>query len=143
MKILKIECDGSFNKKNRIGKIAIVIKDGRNKIIEEFTEYISANTSSECEFLAIKQAVEWIYSIDFTEYENIHIFNDNQGVCHAINKNNYLIKDVFLHQDKSVLFDFYLKHVELKRSVNMDIQWIPRTANMRADKLSKPTYICK
>lgn len=157
MKTLIIFCDGSCwpNPGGDIG-IGMVVHEAENfkltkhnersvessyssiKITERFSKKYSAsefnkNTSNNvAEYIAIKTAIEYAKKSELT---NIYIFSDSQMAVRQMN-GEYLVKEGKAYSQHAIMaIDALVGLVNAKEKV--DVVWIPREFNSRADALSK------
>lgn len=143
--ILNIYTDASFNPKVDIGKCAIVIKNESGRTITQFVEHVSCKSPNEAEFLAVCEAIDYI----FTEYinsnfiHNINLFTDSQGIKELITHKAYIqkVQDTRSNKmngiDNQKKIELFCKINLIRKSLPLSLNWIPRELNKDADKLSK------
>jgi len=146
-----INIDASHSQQTKTGRIAVIIKDNKNVVLNQITDHISCNTAAYSE---IKAMIEVIYYIDkMMKKENVSVFTDCEIVCSLFNKGHfeqklnkiirrktYLATDIKVNKDEMLNIREKLKKIRLKNKVL--IQWTPRENNREADRLSK-MYIVK
>lgn len=128
--------DGSQKTPMGIGVVAFFSQQEEMEIIEEFACYESSlGTSYRSEvfalYLAINVAVT-IYDLFEDEIWSVVIRGDNESVIKQFN-GEYMVMDSEMRR----LFENMFTIVKQSKLQKLKVEWIPRTQNTVADKLSK------
>lgn len=109
--------------------VSVIVKDGKESILEEFSSLLQNSTSNRAEYFAILKALE--LALKYCRNEVI-IFTDSKLVANQLN-GVYRIKSQELLQ--------LVKQIKLLELLFKKVRYIhiPRKNNRKADKLAKKT----
>lgn len=113
--------------------IGACIEDSDNNTIWSIAQKIGVKTNNEAEYTAL---IELLLTIFEKELNNVTIYGDSQLVINQMNGiyqvNSPNLKQ--LYRQAKYLAD------HLKARLNIDLAWIPREQNTKADKLSNMAF---
>ena len=124
-KNIKIFTDGGSRGNPGPSAIGIVVKDGKDRIIMEYSEYIGKATNNQAEYKALIKGLELVKDLKPSE---VNCYLDSELLVKQM-KREYRVKD----KDLQPLF---IKVWNLAMSLGkVTYNHIPRALNKEADKL--------
>jgi len=107
----------------------VVILENK-KIIIEYSEFLGKKTNNEAEYLAVIRALEKLHEILNEEIKNIklNLYSDSEFLIKQLN-GEYKVK-----ADK--IKPLFNKVQKLKENLKLNVSWIPRGENEKADLLA-------
>lgn len=124
-KKIKIFTDGGARGNPGPAAIGVVIKDDKDKILKEYSEYIGEATNNQAEYKALVKGLELAKKLKPAE---ISCYLDSELVVKQI-KQEYKVRDADL---QPLFIKVWNAAMEFKK---VNYQHIPRSLNKEADKL--------
>ncbi|KAH7853442.1 hypothetical protein Vadar_002449 [Vaccinium darrowii] len=120
----KVNCDVALPPNGKEGKVAVILRDWKGKILDGFAKQITAASSLKGELLAIRAACEMVFSLGLKEVE---VESDNkQAILLSVSES------VPPWEVRAVVLD--IRHLAVKGAISF--RWTRREANKAAHEVA-------